>query len=65
MAQPSDYTLSTGEAAKRLAVNIDTVAKWADAGKLPCLRTAGGWRRFRPQDVAEFAQTLLPTGDAS
>lgn len=60
MPQASDYTLSTRDAASLLGVNLDTVARWADDDRLPCLRTPGGFRRFRPQDVDAFALTLLP-----
>lgn len=63
--QPSEYTLTTGDLADRFGVNIDTVARWADGDKLPCLKTPGGFRRFRPEDVDEFALTLLPSGEAS
>lgn len=60
MTQPSDYTLSTGDVARLLGVNIDTVARWANAGKLPCLRTPGGFRKFRPEDVDALAASMLP-----
>ncbi len=60
VAQPSDYSLTSGAVAVRLGVNIDTVARWADADKLPCLKTPGGFRRFRQQDVDAFAASLLP-----
>jgi excisionase family DNA binding protein len=38
--------LSLGEAADVLGVHPSTVRKWADEGKLPVRRTAGGHRRF-------------------
>lgn len=51
---PADYTLSTGRVALELGVTHDTVAAWADRGYLPCWRTPGGHRRFRPADVEQF-----------
>ena len=34
-----------------LGVNPKTVTRWADAGKLPVVRTLGGHRRYRVGDV--------------
>jgi excisionase family DNA binding protein len=50
--------LRVGEAAVRLQVAAQTIARWADAGKLPCGRTAGGHRRFREDDVEALRQRL-------
>ena len=33
--------------------------RWADSGLLPTIKTAGGHRRFRPEDVAVFRRTGL------
>jgi len=41
-----------GEAADRLGVSVDTVRRWADAGRLHATRTAGGQREVRDADVA-------------
>lgn len=60
MNRPSDYTLTSGEAARLLGVNVDTVQRWADTRKLPCLRTPGGFRKFRPEDVDQLAASMLP-----
>lgn len=60
MTGPQAYTLSTGEVADLLGVSLDTVARWANQGLIPCVRTPGKWRRFRPEDVDAFAQTLTP-----
>ncbi|MGH9126733.1 MAG: helix-turn-helix domain-containing protein [Acidimicrobiales bacterium] len=52
--------LSRGEAARRLGVPPRTVQEWARHGKLPCIRTLGGHRRFSPSDVdaiSEMAKT--------
>lgn len=49
---PEDQGLLTiGAAAKRAGVGVDTIRRWADQGSLPCVRTPGKQRRFRPADV--------------
>lgn len=44
-----------GEAADRLGVSVDTVRRWADAGRLGSSRTAGGQREVDDADVARLA----------
>ncbi|MBA3806747.1 MAG: helix-turn-helix domain-containing protein, partial [Acidobacteria bacterium] len=46
--------LTSKEAARLLGVSEASVKRWADGGLLPTLKTAGGHRRFRPEDVAAF-----------
>lgn len=60
MPDPSQYTLSTRDVARRLGVNVDTVQRWTDSGKFPCVRTPSNFRRFRPEDIDTFAATMLP-----
>jgi excisionase family DNA binding protein len=55
----SSELLSTNEAAAVLKVGASTVKRWADEGRLECLKTAGGHRRFRRSDVAEMLSTGL------
>lgn len=52
----AEYDLGPAGAAEILGVDRDTVARWADAGKLHCWRTPTGYRRFRRADV----EALLP-----
>jgi excisionase family DNA binding protein len=40
--------LNIVEAARRLGVDQKTLRRWADAGKVPHIRTMGGQRRFQP-----------------
>ncbi|QXC59966.1 BldC family transcriptional regulator [Aquihabitans sp. G128] len=61
---PSDVLLTPGEVALLFRVTPKTVTRWAEAGKLPAIRTLGGHRRFRVADVdrvrAEVASRLRP-----
>jgi excisionase family DNA binding protein len=63
--------LTSREAARLLGASEASVKRWADGGLLPSLRTVGGHRRFRPEDVAAFrrgrgardAARVLKTGE--
>lgn len=46
--------ITTADAAILLGVGPSTVKRWADDGELPCVRTAGGHRRFLRGDVERF-----------
>jgi len=46
--------LTSAEVARLTGVGPTAVKRWADAGTLPCIRTAGGHRRFRREDVDRF-----------
>ena len=48
--------LSVSEAARRLKVSAQTVRDWADRGKLPAMRTAGGQRIFQRDDIERARQ---------
>jgi excisionase family DNA binding protein len=52
MAQgpPGGRYLGPAQVAELLQVSPKTVARWAKQGKLPCLRTLGGHRRY-PEDA--------------
>ena len=43
-----------GEAADVLGVSVDTVRRWADAGRLTSTRTEGGQREVDAADVARL-----------
>ena len=42
------------EAAKILGVNVSTIKRWTDDGKLECIRTAGGHRKFMMSQFSKF-----------
>lgn len=43
--------LTPNEAAQMLAVNPKTLARWSGANKIHAVRTLGGHRRYRLEDV--------------
>lgn len=45
---------STRELAALCGVNESTIKRWADSGRLDCVKTPGGHRKFRAQDVYNF-----------
>lgn len=46
-----------GEAAELAGVSVDTVRRWADAGRFPTTRAAGGQRVVDGEDLAAFLRT--------
>ena len=46
-----DAMLTPGEVARIFNVSQKTVERWSDEGKLGCIRTPGGHRRYRKPDV--------------
>lgn len=51
---PGRRSLTTSEAAAMLGVSVPTIRLWADSGRLPCHRTAGGHRRFEVDELADW-----------
>ena len=51
-------TFRMGQAAELLGVSTDTLRRWADAGRLPTVRTPGGRRVVEGAALAELARTL-------
>jgi excisionase family DNA binding protein len=54
--------LSVQLAARRLGVSPYTIRRWTESGLLPCVRTAGGHRRIKGEDIDELAR-LTAGGD--
>lgn len=50
----AEATLTVQEAAEVLGVHRDTLVRASDQGRIPCVRTPGGHRRFRRSDLEEF-----------
>jgi len=53
-----DRFYSTADLARVCGVSISTIKRWTDSGILRCVRTPGGHRKYRVQDVAEAARRL-------
>lgn len=53
---PQDEFLSSAEAARLLGVHAASLKRWSDQGRIDCVRTPGGHRRFLRADVERFAQ---------
>lgn len=62
MTGAATYDISTTAAAAQLGVSPKTVQRWADEGRLPVLKTPGGVRRFRQEDLDEFVRSLISAG---
>jgi molybdopterin-binding protein len=56
-------TYRIGEAAELLGVSVDTVRRWADAGRLPAGRDEHGHRLVGGADLAAFARSLADEPD--
>jgi len=50
----AEKLLTPGEVAELFKVNPKTVTRWARAGKISAIRTIGGHRRFRADEVRAF-----------
>lgn len=57
---PEDGLLTTGEVAMLFRVSHRAVRCWAEAGKLPYIRTLGGHRRFPSRAVWGALRNALP-----
>jgi excisionase family DNA binding protein len=58
-----DY-VTPGEAARHLHVSPKTINRWANDGRIPCIVTLGGHRRFRREDVDEAVRQMSARGAA-
>ncbi len=59
-SQPSQESrwLTLSAAADYLGVHFTTLRRWTDAGKVPCIRTPGGRRRYRLTELTAFLAGL-------
>lgn len=51
--------MTTRSVADLLGVGVSSVKRWTDEGKLTCVRTAGGHRRFETTEVDRFRREQL------
>lgn len=51
--------LTPGEVARLFGVDPKTVSRWADNGKIDALRTLGGHRRYRADEVHALLQDAV------
>ena len=58
--------LTPGEVAQMFRVNPKTVTRWAQAGKLTSVRTLGGHRRYRADEIHALLRGMtVPTAPAA
>ena len=56
-----DRLLTTWEAARLAGVGATSIKRWADLRLLRCIRTSGGHRRYRREDLTRFlAKNVAP-----
>jgi excisionase family DNA binding protein len=56
---PDGRLLTRAEVAEIFQVSPSTVTRWAEAGKLPSVKTLGGHRRYEAKAVIALAQNLM------
>jgi len=49
--------LNSVEAANILGVNVSTIKRWTDSGRLNCIQTAGGHRKFLMKHINEYLKS--------
>jgi excisionase family DNA binding protein len=54
----SDALLTPSEVAELFRVNPKTVTRWARAGKISAIRTLGGHRRFRANEILQYLEQV-------
>jgi excisionase family DNA binding protein len=65
MAPKDDALLTPAEVAALFRVDPKTVTRWAKAGKLSSIRTLGGHRRYRADEVRKFLEGAKQSGEMS
>jgi excisionase family DNA binding protein len=56
--------VTPGEAARTLHVSPKTINRWAHEGRIPCIVTLGGHRRFRREDIDAAVRVMSARGAA-
>jgi excisionase family DNA binding protein len=59
MADASEFKelLTPSEVAVMFRVNPKTVTRWARSGRISCIKTLGGHRRFRASEIRDLLTT--------
>lgn len=53
---PDTFDVPSGRAARLIGCHQSTLARWAEQGLIPHLRTPGGHLRFRVADLEQFLE---------
>ncbi len=56
---PDNRLLTRAEVAEIFQVSPSTITRWAEAGKLPSVKTLGGHRRYEAKTVMALVQQLI------
>ena len=60
--EPEVSYLTPSQAARILHVSPKTVDRWADQGRIPCVVTLGGHRRFSREAIQAIADEMVARG---
>lgn len=60
---PDNELMLPVEVAKLFRVKTKTVARWEDSDKLTAVRTLGGHRRYRREEVMALLEKEIPDAD--
>ena len=63
--EEDDEYLTPGQVARMLHVSPKTVDRWADQGRIGCIVTLGGHRRFARRDVDLAVEAMTSRGAAA
>jgi excisionase family DNA binding protein len=61
--EPAEDLLTPAEVAKIFRVSPKTVTRWARAGRVSAIRTLGGHRRFRADEIRRVLGELEEPSD--
>lgn len=64
-AMDEPFDLSPRAAAALIGFHEDTLKRWATDGKIPAIKTPGGWWRFRRSDVLAVLNPPVPAEDGA
>jgi excisionase family DNA binding protein len=56
---PDEQLLTRAQVAEIFHVSPSTITRWAEAGKLPMVKTLGGHRRYETRVVMELARQII------